>query len=562
MDQLARVCERIAASASRLRKIALLADYFRTLDDAGLLLAVRFLSAGPTSEGNADQTLFGPSSDAAEKQRLSIGYATIREALEKVVEWDRDTIRLCYQEVGDSGETIGLLLRGHSLEKPLTLAGANEVYQQLFRARLTSRKVELLAETFRTYQPLTMKYFVKVINGNLRIGLMAKMVEEAVALSAGVPTDAISEANNRLGDLAQVAFCARAGTLHAIKTRIFHPMDFMLAKPLDHVDDLPAPAEWFVEDKYDGIRSQVHMDHGQVKIFSRGMEDVSSGFPEILRGFSRATGGAILDGELLAWREGRALNFNVLQQRIARKRVRASLMLEVPVVFVAYDVLYSERRLMTNEPLETRRAALEELIKELKSRSLEPDSLVLSPQTRLTEPAALEQHFREARARGNEGLVLKRSGTLYEGGKRSGAWMKLKRPFASLDVVVTAAEQGHGRRATVFSDYTFAVRSQNGYVNVGKAYSGLTDAEIKQLTKIFRSSSVERFGRVMLVKPEVVLEVAFDGIQKSSRHKSGFALRFPRIVRWRQDKRPEEVDDLARVESLYESTLKTGEGPP
>ena len=164
--------------------------------------------------------------------------------------------------------------------------------------------------------------------------------------------------------------------------------------------------------------------------------------------------------------------------------------------------------------------------------------------------------FSDARNRGNEGLLLKRKGSLYEPGRRSGAWYKLKRPYGTLDVVITAAEQGHGRRATVFSDYTFAVRLGDVFVNVGKAYSGLTDVEVKQLTKVLRSAALDRFGRVMLVKPEVVLEVAFDGVQKSARHKGGYALRFPRIVRWRQDKRPEDIDDLERVKELYEASLR------
>ena len=164
--------------------------------------------------------------------------------------------------------------------------------------------------------------------------------------------------------------------------------------------------------------------------------------------------------------------------------------------------------------------------------------------------------FHEARGRGNEGLIVKRRGSVYEAGKRSGSWFKIKRPYGTLDVVITAAEQGHGRRATVFSDYTFGVRSGDGFVNVGKAYSGLTDIEIKQLTKLLRSLSVERFGRVMLVRPEIVLEVAFDGVQKSARHKSGYALRFPRILRWRHDKTPQECDAIARVQELYESSLR------
>ena len=546
MDQLAAVCEEIGKYSSRLRKIAVLSKYLRSLDDGQLALAVRFLSSGPVAEGSTNQTLFA----TEEKAKLSVGYSILREALQIASGWDRNTLGICATEVGDLGETIGLLMRGHSSEEALSLPEANEIYQKLFRARLTARKLEILTETLRTYRPATLKYFIKIITRGLRIGLMSKMVEEAVAAACDVPNESIRDANNRLGDLATVALAARHGELAEIEARLFHPMEFMLAKPLERVDDLAAPEDWIAEDKYDGIRSQVHFDGGRVQIFSRGMEEVTQAFPELADAFAKLEGNALLDGEILAWREGRALNFNVLQQRIARKRVRATLLVEIPTIFMAYDVLLRNNELLLHRPYEERRAILAQTLSD------QPHPILVSLQYQIATHADLDRLFLEARGRGNEGLLLKRRGSHYEPGKRGGAWQKVKRPYGTLDVVVTAAEQGNGRRATVFSDYTFAVRSNEGFVNVGKAYSGLTDTEIKQLTKILRAASTDRFGRVMLVKPEVVLEVAFDGVQKSPRHKSGYALRFPRILRWRQDKTPEECDDLNRVEALYQASLQ------
>ena len=547
MDTLAEVCEEIASTASRLKKVALLSDYLRPLSDPDFYTAVQFLSTGPVAESAVNHSLF----ELEQKTRLSVGYSILRDALQVATGWDAETLRVCHGEVGDIGETTGLLLRaGGGGEAALTLQGANEIYQQLFRARLTARKVEILATTFRACRPLTVKYFIKVVTRGLRIGLMSRQVEEAVALACGVSHESVREANNRLGNLSQVALAARHGELAAIEAQLFHPMDFMLAKPLERVGDLAQPADWQVEDKYDGIRSQVHFESGHVRIYSRGMEEITAVFPEIVRAFETLPGSGLVDGEILGWRDNRALSFNVLQQRLARKTVRASLQAEVPVVFMAYDLLLHDGVLLFHSALEARRQLLETLFAD---RSI---PLLLSQARTPQSLEDVELMFREARERGNEGLILKRRGSVYEPGKRSGVWHKLKRPYGTLDVVVTSAEQGSGRRATVFSDYTFAVRAGENFVNVGKAYSGLTDSEVKDLTKVLRAASTDRFGPVMLVRPEVVLEVAFDGVQKSARHKSGFALRFPRILRWRQDKRPEECDDLARVEALYQASLQ------
>ncbi len=546
MDELALVCEQIASYGSKLKKVSRLGEYLRGLRDEDFALAVQFLSVGPVAEGAPNYHLFG----AEEKTRLSVGGSVLREALKRGVEWDSEILSVCQAEVGDTGETIALLLRGKTLDEPLSLQMANRLYQDLFRAPTTAAKSELLIYTFRRYRPLTLKYFVKVITRGLRIGLMSRMVEEAVALACGVPNTAVRDANNRLGDLAAVALAARQGRLAQIAARLFHPMDFMLAKPLERLEDIASPQDWIVEDKYDGIRAQAHFDSGRVKLFSRGMEDVTHAFPEVVAAIAALPGNGLIDGEILAWRNGRALNFNVLQQRISLKSVRAALLEDVPAVFMGYDMLLRNDELLLKASFEQRREILQETLAQV------APALLLSRQFAPGTHEEIDRLFREARERGNEGLLLKRRGGEYESGKRSGTWQKLKRPYGTLDVVVTAAEQGSGRRAIYFSDYTFAVRSGDVFLNVGKAYSGLTDAEVKELTKVLRSASSDRFGPMMTVRPAVVLEVAFDGVQKSVRHKSGYALRFPRILRWRRDKKPGDCDDLARVEALYQASLQ------
>lgn len=545
MDQLAAVCERVASHDSRLKKIAIVANYLRHLSDDDLVRAVRFLCCAPVTGLEGDVNLFGEQL----ARKLSVGYVVLRQAAVSATGWDEDLYRLCHREVGDTGETISLLLRGGEPRTPMSLARAEELYRELYRSRRTADKVAILKNCFLQYPPLLIKYFVKVITGDLRIGLQRKQMEEAVAAASELPLDDVRDANNRLGDLSAVALAARRNELHAVEARLFHPMQFMLAKPLDNASMLADPENYVVEDKFDGIRSQVHLAHGRLVIYSRGMEEVTSAFPELEQALQAVDGSCVLDGEILAWRDDRAVPFTLLQQRLARKQGVRSAAVQVPVVFMAYDILYRDGSVLVDEPLEKRRAVLEQAL----TGSSHP--LLMSDQYVAGSAAELDHILEDARIRGNEGLLLKKRGSRYESGRRSGAWLKLKRPYATLDVVVTAAEQGQGRRATMLSDYTFAVRSGDQFVNVGKAYSGLTDIEVRELTRLLRSIGTDRFGRVVLVRPEVILEVAFDGIQKSPRHKSGFALRFPRIVRWRRDKKAKEADDIDRVRALYESSL-------
>lgn len=529
MDRLAAAAESIAATASRNEKVARLAAYLTTLNDDDLQQAVLFLSGSPFA--------------ATDPRKLSVGHATMRAAIQALTQWDAETLSLCFREVGDGGETIAHLARPHTKSKPLTLQQARQYFETLQTTRLTQAKIDLLTKIFQTHAAPALKYFVKTITGNYRIGLQEKMVEDAVALATGQPAPAVRAANNRGGDIAAVALAARRNELESIEAALFHPLDFMLATPLDEAAELDDPALWYAEDKYDGIRSQLHVAAGKVKLFTRGLEDTTAAFPEVVLQSVNLPGPLILDGEILAFRDGRPLPFQHLQQRIARKTVSRKTMEAIPVQFLAYDILMHQGQLLFDQPIEHRRALLESL----------PLSHVSQP-TPLESRDHIETLFRAARENGNEGLVLKRKGSLYESGRRGANWRKVKKPFATLDVVVTAAEQGHGRRAAVLSDVTFAVRDGDKFLNIGKAYSGLTDEEIRELTKKFRAATIERYagGRVQIVRPEVVLEVAFDGIQRSPRHKSGFALRFPRIVRWRQDKTPADADTLARVQELFD----------
>jgi DNA ligase 1 len=530
LDELAVACAEIARWNSRLRKVRILADYLRSIPQSDLSRAVRFLCCGPIEASSAG--------------KFSIGGSTLREALRLASGWDKETLSDCHTQVGDTGETVALLMRGIAAGYPMSLAEADVLYARIFKQRRTVDKIELLRQIYLRHKPETLKFFVKVITGNLRIGLQAKMVEEAIAEATGASLEDVRAANNRMGDLARVSVAAREGTLHYIEARLFHPMEFMLAKPLDDVHQLPDPEGWWIEDKFDGFRAQVHVANGRVAIFTRGMEDATVSFPDLVDKFKAFPADAVIDGEVLAWQEGRPLPFAVLQQRIARKNVTSDLVTSIPVAFIAYDLLFHNGAMIITEPIESRRRILDSL------------PVTTAHQWHSASTSEIDEAFRAARVRGNEGLVVKRKGSQYEPGKRSGAWLKIKRPQGTLDVVITAAETGSGRRAVYLSDYTFAVRDGDRYSNIGKAYSGLTDDEVRALTRILRGIAKEKFGRVVLVEPQVVLEVAFDGIQKSPRHKSGYALRFPRILAWRRDKKPEQADTLERVKDMHDRFLE------
>jgi len=364
-------------------------------------------------------------------------------------------------------------------------------------------------------------------------------------------------ANMLRGDIGEAAVRARAGALRAVEMRLFHPLKFMLATPASDLADIERtmPADFFVEDKFDGIRGQIHVQGDRVAIYSRTLDEISIRFPELHQPLQSLPTDMIIDGEIITARGAEILPFSDLQKRLGRKVVSDELQAAAPVVFVAWDLLYADGKVLIDDPLQARRARLEDLI----SRVSSSERVRLSKATRFQSVQDLDEEFDAARARGNEGLMIKDPRSSYKPGRRGREWLKLKKALATLDVVVTTVELGHGKRRNVLSDYTFAVRRSETdpeLLNIGKAYSGLTDAEIAEMTEWFRTHTLQEFahGRVRVVEPRVVIEVTFDRVQPSKRHKSGYALRFPRIVRLRPDKNVDEIDTLAAVQKLASPT--------
>ena len=481
---------------------------------------------------------------------LQVGGAIMRDAVLQIAGFSADTWHRLTVEWGESGLAAAQVLAGHiASTSSLGLGDVLAIYEGLHAARGPTRKTPLLIDALRRCTVLEAKYLIKIMGGDLRIGLQEGQLEDALARLAGVPVAEVQWTNMLLGDIGETALLLRHGRHGDARMRLFHPLKFMLASPLHDPAEIrrSIPGAFFVEDKYDGIRAQVHKQGARVAIFSRTLDQVTHRFPELLAPLHVLPGELILDGEILAARGERILPFKDLQSRLGRKEVSATLQTEVPVVFVAYDILYHDGEVLLGRPLNERRRRLETL------PWTEP--LRTSRQVLVEEVDAVDGMFEAARARGNEGLMVKDPASAYKPGRRGREWLKVKKALATLDVVVTAAEVGTGNRRRFLSDYTFAVRRSRAdgeLLNVGKAYSGLTDVEIAELTEWFRQHTIRDFGRVRLVEPRIVLEVAFDVVQPSKRHKSGYALRFPRIVRWRTDKPVEEIDTLEEVRRLAE----------
>lgn len=541
LQHFGEVAEAISATTKKLEKAALLGNYLRELNDVDLARAARYL-AGHQFALNDSRT-------------TNVGGRIIGEALSIATGFSLEELSPRYVRLGDAGEVAFEAVQEskHGVHEPkITLAETESLITRLSETRGTKNKTALLATVLRESTALEAKYLVKLLVGDLRIGLREGLVEDATARAFGQPLAAVAHANMLLGDIGEAAVRTRANDLENIEMRLFHPIKFMLATPAADLTDIARtmPEEFFVEDKFDGIRAQAHVKDGRVSIYSRTMDEITHRFPELIDPLRAIETDVVIDGEIVPATSDRILPFSELQKRLGRKTIGSDLLAEVPVVLVTYDLLYANRRVLINEALEERLRILGELVPA-------DGSVRLSTAKRFQDVAALDDEFAAARARGNEGLMLKSPGSLYKPGRRGREWLKLKRAIATLDVVVTAVEVGHGKRRNLLSDYTFAIRrssEDDELLNIGKAYSGLTDVELTEMTEWFKAHTVKEFahGRVRLVEPRIVIEVTFDRVQESKRHKSGYALRFPRILRLRSDKTAEEIDTLETVQRLVE----------
>ncbi len=499
-----------------------------------------------------------------------------------------------------------------AMVKVWTSLEVQAVFRQIAAAQGPAAKAAIVRDLISRATPLEAKYIIKIMTGDLRIGLKESLVEGAIARAYVAPLAEVQRANMLLGDIGETVRLASEGKLCEAQMRLFHPLGFMLASPIESPEEgLSYFADVAVEDKYDGIRAQAHVANGEVKFFSRTRDEITESFPELPGALAGLAQDAILDGEIVAWEYpkevsdtqevvdgaasngseqravnlGRARPFSVLQQRLGRKKVSDRMLREIPVAFLVFDVLYAGGELVMDRPLRERAGILDALLlaprKELNHRghggsrgrtqgSLAFDavqqvedripeaSIIRAPVFRVSSAEELDELFAAARARGNEGLMIKDLNSAYTPGKRGKSWLKMKRELATLDVVVTAVEYGHGKRIGVLSDYTFAVwdTNEDKLVNIGKAYSGLTDVEIAEMTQWFLDHTVEDEGLRRVVEPQVVLEVAFNNMMQSDRHESGYALRFPRIVRLRPDKSAEEADTIERAREIFQQQAK------
>jgi DNA ligase-1 len=510
----------------------------KPLVDADLARAARYFAGHQFAQNDARTT--------------NVGGSIISTALSEATGISQQELAPIYVRLGDAGETAHeAIQQARRYNEPtLSLAETESIITRLSETRGIKNKTGLLITVLSHATPLEAKYLIKLLAGDLRIGLREGLVEDAIARAFDQPLASVSQVNMLLGDLGETAVRARANDLAGVKMRLFHPIKFMLATPAADLADIARtmPEQFFVEDKFDGIRAQAHIRDGRVAIYSRTMDEITPRFPELISPLKDLGVEAVIDGEVVPAQGDRILPFSELQKRLGRKTIGEELLRDIPVILVAYDLLYAAGRVLTDEPLEERRKFLEEIIPA-------EGTIRVSLAKRFEAVADLDNEFDQARDRGNEGLMIKSPASFYKPGRRGREWLKLKRAIATLDVVVTAVEVGHGKRRNLLSDYTFAVRrsdEDDELLNIGKAYSGLTDAELAEMTVWFTEHTVQEFahGRVRLVEPQTVIEVTFDRVQESKRHKSGYALRFPRILRLRPDKKPAEIDTLETVRKL------------
>lgn len=533
LREFVRTADAIRESSGKLEKTRLLAEFFRGLPDEDLYPAAVYFTGAAFARNSG--------------RVMQVGFAQLQAAALTVTGADVEAFGREFLRWSDVGDTVAALYGERESSSEWSLAQLAEWLERIAATPAGLAKTAAVTELLRELGAPEARYVAKILTGELRIGLKEGLVEDAIAAAFEVRPAELRRAHQLVGDIGKLAVAARHGRLEALQVALFHPLKPMLATAEASAEAIAQRVgnELWIEDKFDGIRAQAHRSEERAALYSRDLKDVSGQFPEVIAALRQLPGTLILDGELLAHREGTALPFFDLQRRLGRKELSEEVLSGVPVALFAFDLLYQDGEALLDHPFRERRARLEALP--------QVPGLYLSP-LRVRRAADLETEFAVAKSRANEGLMVKAPDSPYVPGRRGMSWLKYKKPLEPLDVVVTGVEYGHGRRREVLSDYTFAVRDEASgeLVNIGKAYSGLTDAEILELTEYFKQNTIRSFGRFQLVKPELVIEVAFEAIQVSPRHKSGFALRFPRILRLRTDKTPADANTMEDVRQLYE----------
>lgn len=544
---LAELAQTIAVTRGINSKVKLCATYFSKLDSDNLRRAAQFLGEGAFS--------------TVSRKRAAIGHRTIAVLAAEFCEIDYDLVfRPSRIATGSSSETIQRLFenipeaQAKWTSNNLTLSQIEEIFEQLHHTKNRASKKSILTTAWRTMTPLEIKYFIRIIGqGSLRIGFESKSVVLSLAMAFNRDIEKVRYAHMISGSLGEAAILAREDRLDNAEFKLFNPLSFMLASSLENrkVDNLD---EYIAEEKFDGIRCQIHKANKIIELYTRDLNVISSSFPEILNFFvNKDLPDIVLDGEICVFKNDTILPFQLLQKRIGVKKPSKELINNYPVVFIAYDLLYLDTECLFHNKLIDRRSKLEIIAQSY--------NLQITSQIEISSEKDIEEAFNNALAHGNEGLMLKHKESTYEYGQRRKSWLKVKKPSGSIDTVILYAHAGSGKRGGIYSDFTLGIsvrddeRYEEDFIPIGKAYGGYTNDELKNINKRIKELVIDRFGSTLQLKPALMVELEFEDIQINKRTKAKYTLRFPRFKAIRWDLSPSDADTLKVVEKLYNQKI-------
>jgi DNA ligase 1 len=529
MKRFAKLIQQLELSNKTNDKIAALVDYFNYADDKDKVWVIALFTG--------------------KKPKRPIKSALLKYWAIAITETPEWLFAESYSNVGDLSETIALLLPPAENTSDLQLHTWIEELHDL-EGKDDETKKDFILSAWNKLETQERFIFNKLISGNFRIGVSNKMLVNALAKQSSLDSAQIMHSIMGKWNPYEITFHELINGIH-VNTDNSWPYPFCLAYALEQEPEkLGGISEWQAEWKWDGIRGQIVKRNGELFIWSRGEELVTEQFPELHFMINVLPDGVVLDGEILAVQDKQVLSFSTLQQRLNRKKINKKQLEDAPIGFFVYDILEYEAKDFREEPLSVRRKILEQLIGDL-----DESPVIISPVINCNTWEDLAELRQTSRSINSEGIMLKKLSSHYHSGRKRGDWWKWKINPYTVDAVMIYAQKGSGRRANFFTDYTFAVRDGENLVTIAKAYSGLTDKEIKEVNSFVTRNAIEKFGPVRTVKPELVFEIAFEGIAESKRHKAGLALRFPRILRWRKDKKADEINTLEDLRQLLQSTL-------
>ncbi len=530
-------------------KISICADYLKKLsDEQDLYLAARFIGEGAF--------------DNISGKRASVGSRTSGLAAAEFCEIDYDHVfKPCRTATGSSSETIEKLMfatpaaREKREPKAFTLPGVETVFQELFEVSSRADKQDILLNTWQKMTPVEIKYFIRMLGqGSLRIGFETRSLVSSIAKAFDKDVEAVRYAQMITGSAGKTALLAKNRRLDEATFKLFHPLSFMLASPIESrsLENLDG---YVCEEKFDGMRCQLHANGDKIKLFSRDLNDITKTFPDLVSLFEKKQlPPAVLDGEICVFKENTIQPFQLLQKRMGVKKPGKKVLEQYPVLFIAYDLLYNGKRPIFDETLSERRSQLLKLS--------EIHEIPVARQFPVNDREHLEKLFEQALAHGNEGLMLKKSSSRYEYGQRKKSWLKVKKPGGTFDTVMMYAHAGSGKRGGTYSDFTLGIsvkhdgRYEEEFIPIGKAYGGYTDEELKRMNKMIKELTVEKYGPTLGLLPQLVIEIEFDDIQVNKRTKAGYTLRFPRFKAIRWDLGPDDADTLKDVEKAYRKKME------